>query len=47
MKYRSALKILVILGILFSLVNGIAEYKNQVLALELILLFTVIWITEY
>ena len=47
MKYRNTLKILVVLGILFSLVNGISEYKNQVLALGFILLFAVIWITEY
>jgi hypothetical protein len=47
MKYRSALKILVIVGILFSFVNGITEYRNQVLALEFSLLLTVIWITEY
>lgn len=47
MKYRITLKILVVLGILFSFVNGITEYKNQLLALEFVLLLTVIWITEY
>jgi glyoxylase-like metal-dependent hydrolase (beta-lactamase superfamily II) len=47
MKYRNTLKILVVLGILFSLVNGISEYKNQVLALGFILLYAFIWITEY
>ena len=47
MKYRNTLKILVTLGILFSFVNGISEHQNQVLAFEFILLFIVIWITEY
>ena len=47
MKYRNTLKILVVLCILFSLAYGISEYKNQVLALGFILLYAVIWITEY
>lgn len=47
MKFRNIPKILAILGILYSIVNGISEHQNQLLALGFILLFTVICITEY
>ena len=47
MKFRNILKILTILGILYSFVNGISEHQNQVLALVFGLLFTVIWMAEY
>ena len=47
MKLRSALKIFLISGILYSFVGGISEYQNQVVTLEFILLFTVIWVTDY
>ena len=47
MKILSTMKTLVILGVLYAAVNGVSEHENQVRALQLLILFTVIWITEY
>jgi glyoxylase-like metal-dependent hydrolase (beta-lactamase superfamily II) len=47
MKFSVALKTLVSLGIIYSIVDGVSEYRNQVLALEFALLLTAILVLEY
>jgi glyoxylase-like metal-dependent hydrolase (beta-lactamase superfamily II) len=47
MKFGTALKTLVSLGILYPIVNGLSEYRNQVLALAFTFLLAAILIVEY
>ena len=46
-EYRKTLKILVIIGILYFLVQGLSELQNQVSVIILIFLYTLILIIEY
>ena len=47
MKYRKTLKILVLTGILYFLVQGLSEFQNQVSVILLILLYALILVVEY